>query len=292
MSSFRLSFASRCRTAFILTCPLTLPLMAASACSEGTDSTYVGSTAASGGVTSLPASSAPESASSSQTTSTSPAITDAPVVPPGTWDQDLTIGPNGPIPVIVVDQFGYRPTDAKVAVLRDPRTGFDEAVEFTPGATVYVVESATNTVVKAGAPVTWNNGAVDSLSGDAAWSFDFSEVTQPGKYFVYDAQSGRRSPEFEIKEDVYREVLRHAFRTFFYQRAGFEKTAEFAGADWSDGASHLGPGQDGEARSWLDQGNTATAKDLRGGWYDAGDYNKYTTWHSRYIINLLRTFAF
>lgn len=213
-------------------------------------------------------------------------------MPAGSWDEALTLGPNGPVPVIVVDQFGYRPNDPKVAVLRDPRTGFDESVEFTPGATLYVVDSTTNTAVKAGTPVAWNNGKVDDLSGDAAWSFDFSDLTQAGKYFVFDAQNMRRSPEFEIREDIYNEVLRHAVRTFFYQRAGFEKTAEFAGEAWADGASHLGPGQDAEARSWLDDGNTATAKDLQGGWYDAGDYNKYTTWHARYIINLLRTFTF
>ena len=31
-------------------------------------------------------------------------------------------------------------------------------------------------------------------------------------------------------------------------------------------------------------------KDLRGGWYDAGDFNKYTTWTARYIIVLLHAF--
>ena len=31
-------------------------------------------------------------------------------------------------------------------------------------------------------------------------------------------------------------------------------------------------------------------KDLRGGWYDAGDFNKYTSWTARYIIVLLRAY--
>lgn len=213
-------------------------------------------------------------------------------VTPGTWDQGLTVGPNGPIPVIVVDQFGYRAADPKVAVLRNPQQGYDAAVEYTPGPTIALVDATTNTVVKSGAPVAWNNGGVESRSGDLTWSFDFTEITTAGKYFVFDAQNNVRSPEFEIGDDVYRAVLRHALRTFYYQRAGFEKTAEFAGADWADGASHLGPEQDGEARSWLEQDDAATAKDLRGGWYDAGDYNKYTNWHARYLINLLRAFAF
>ena len=31
-------------------------------------------------------------------------------------------------------------------------------------------------------------------------------------------------------------------------------------------------------------------KDLRGGWYDAGDFNKYTSWAARYIIVLLQAY--
>lgn len=214
------------------------------------------------------------------------------VTAPATWEEGLTVGPNGPIPLIVVDQFGYRTADPKVAVLRNPQQGYDAAVEYTPGETIVLVDAATSSVVKSGVATAWNNGNVESRSGDVTWSFDFTDVTTAGKYFVFDAQNNVRSPEFEIRDDIYRQVLRHALRTFYYQRAGFEKAAEFAGAEWADGASHLGPGQDGEARSWLEQGNAATAKDLRGGWYDAGDYNKYTSWHARYIVNLLRAFAF
>ncbi len=35
-----------------------------------------------------------------------------------TWSQGLTLGVNGPIPVIVVDQFGYPTKAAKIAVIR------------------------------------------------------------------------------------------------------------------------------------------------------------------------------
>lgn len=213
-------------------------------------------------------------------------------VPMGSWSDGLTPGPNGPIPLIVVDQFGYRPGDPKFAILRNPQTGYDSAVEYTPGVNLMVVDVASNLAVKSGPATPWNNGTVESRSGDLIWTFDFSDVASPGTYFIWDETNAKRSPEFEIREDVYQEVLRHAFRTFYYQRAGFEKVAEFAGAQWADGASHLGPEQDGEARSWLEQSNADTAKDLRGGWYDAGDYNKYTSWHARYIVNLLRAFSF
>lgn len=207
------------------------------------------------------------------------------------WAEGLTMGPNGPIPVIVVDQFGYRPDARKIAIVRDPRTGYDAQVDYEPGTTFELVDAASGEVKFQGSPTAWSAGTEHELSGDAVWYFEFSEVTEPGTYFVRDGSTGRRSPHFEIRPDVYRSALKHAVRTLFYQRAGFEKTAEFAKESWADGASHLGAGQDGEARSWLDKTNAATAKDLRGGWYDAGDYNKYTSWHSRYLITLLQAFT-
>ena len=48
---------------------------------------------------------------------------------------------------ITVDQFGYRPSDEKVAVLRDPQTGFDASLSYTPGTAINVVEASTNKVV-------------------------------------------------------------------------------------------------------------------------------------------------
>jgi endoglucanase len=206
------------------------------------------------------------------------------------WSDGLVISPNGPVPVIVVDQFGYRTSATKVAVLRDPQLGYDAAVDFTPSATYAVVDQATGATIKQGAPVAWNGGAVHEDSGDRAWWFDFSDVTTPGIYTVVDMATGQRSVEFEIRDDVYRSVLRHAMRTFYYQRAGQEKAAAHAGADWIDGPSHLGPGQDAETHSWLDKTNAALARDLRGGWYDAGDFNKYTNFTTGYVITLLNAF--
>ena len=50
-----------------------------------------------------------------------------------TWAEGLKLGVNGPIPVIVVDQFGYPTKATKIAVIRDPQMGYDSAVHFTPG---------------------------------------------------------------------------------------------------------------------------------------------------------------
>src|SRR5215510_11866244 len=62
---------------------------------------------------------------------------------PTTWSQGLTLGANGPIPVIVVDQFGYPTKASKIAVIRDPQMGYDNVVSFTPGTTYAVVDKST-----------------------------------------------------------------------------------------------------------------------------------------------------
>jgi hypothetical protein len=153
-----------------------------------------------------------------------------------------------------------------------------------------VVNKATGKAVKEGAPSAWNGGAVDTSSGDKAWWFDFSDVTTPGTYTVVDSEKNVRSVEFEIDDDVYRSVLKHAVRMFYYQRAGFEKTAQYAGADWTDKAALVAKGQDSEAHSWLAKTDESKVRDLHGGWFDAGDLNRYTAWASGVVITLLHAF--
>jgi hypothetical protein len=211
------------------------------------------------------------------------------------WTKGLKVGQNGPIPAIVVDQFGYPTKARKIAVIRDPKVGYDSVASFTPGQTYALLDLSTGKVVKVASPSAWNLGRPDPISGDKAWWFDFSEVETPGKYAVVDPEKGVRSASFSIGDGVYSDVMKHAMRAFFYQRAGFEKKPEFAGRNWADGASHLGPGQDSQARPWHNgKPNSPVApsevRDLRGGWYDAGDYNKYTTWTAHYIVVLLRAF--
>jgi hypothetical protein len=105
-----------------------------------------------------------------------------------------------------------------------------------------------------------------------------------------DITNNIRSPSFTIGAEVYKPILKQALRTFFYQRAGLAKSLPFAEAAWVDGASHIGAGQDKNARLFNDAGNAVKEKDLSGGWYDAGDYNKYTSWAADYVITLLHAY--
>jgi hypothetical protein len=192
---------------------------------------------------------------------------------------------------IVVDQFGYLPDGEKVAVIRDPQTGFDASTAFTPGASYALVSASTGTQVLTAAPTTWNGGATDSSSGDKAWWFTFTSVTTAGDYYVLDVDHNVRSYTFTISDQIYRDVLQQAVRMLFYQRAGQVKDAAHAGAGWADGAAFVGPLQDHNCRLFSDKNNAATERDVWGGWFDAGDYNKYTSWTAGYVETLLRAYA-
>lgn len=191
---------------------------------------------------------------------------------------------------IVTDQFGYLPGSSKIAVIRDPQVGFDAGDSFTPGTWYALVDAATGEKVFRGRQAVWGGGATDASSGDRAWQFDFSSVERPGTYYILDEERFVRSHPFVISHNVYNEVLRQAMRTFFYQRSGFRKEADFAGGAWADEASHLGNLQDLNCRSFFDRNNPSTERDVSGGWYDAGDLNKYTSWTANYVVELMKAY--
>lgn len=191
---------------------------------------------------------------------------------------------------IVVDQFGYRPAAKKVAVIRDPIMGNDASESFTPGTNYSLVNTSNNNQIFSAAPTSWQAGKTDSTAGDKVWWFDFSSVTTPGTYYVLDVQKNVKSYTFEIREDIYNVVFKHAFRYFFYQRAGYPKKTPYADAAWQDDASHLKALQDKNCRHYLTPNDAASEKNLSGGWYDAGDFNKYTTWTAGYIEQMLMAY--
>ncbi len=191
---------------------------------------------------------------------------------------------------IRVDQFGYRPTDTKVAVIADPIEGFDSAIEFTPGDLLQVRRWADDSVAFEAGPSAWSDGATHTQSGDRGWWFDFSELEEPGSYYIIDPSNNTATGRFEIGDDVYDEVLDAALRALWFNRLGTPHPAELAGP-WADEAAYLGPGQDSEAR-WIDDRDDPDAtRDLSGGWADAGDTNKYVTFAAEPVHQLLTALA-
>lgn len=230
----------------------------------------------------------------------------APALAQGSWQRIAAIAPKptgpgpaagvGPIHVgpgvrldlnILVDQFGYRPGDPKVAVIRSARRGFDAGRRFAPGLAYEVRRAEDGKPIFAGQRRRWKNGEVQESSGDLGWWFDFSALGAPGHYYVYDVARKVRSATFRIGQEVYRDALRAAVRVFYYQRSGIEKKSPYADPCWTDAAAYVGAGQDRAARDVRDPDNAATERDLGGGWFDAGDTNKYVTFAAQAVHQLL-----
>jgi endoglucanase len=107
---------------------------------------------------------------------------------------------------------------------------------------------------------------------------------------VFDVTNNVGSYRFEIANNVYTDALKQAVRMFFYQRINFAKQPPYVEAKWSDAACFERANQDRFATSRFNKGNAATAKDVHGGWMDAGDYNKYVTFTLSPLCNLLETY--
>ena len=218
-----------------------------------------------------------------------PAAAIAAAGPSGTIPGDK----NAQIPVsmnILVDQFGYRPHDPKVAVIRIPHVGYDSAQKFVPGNTYQVRRAGDGEVVFSGALKLWNQGAIEQSSGDSGSWFDFSSVVTPGAYFIFDKANDVRSPIFQVDQNVYKNILKAALRMYFYQRSGFAKQRPYADECWVDSPAYLGPNQDTEAHDVTDRNNTSKIRNLAGGWFDAGDTNKYVTFAAPAVHQLLTAY--
>ncbi len=192
-------------------------------------------------------------------------------------------------PHIHVDQFGYNQDATKVAVLSDPITGANSGLSYTPAAQLEVRDNSNNNLIGTYTPVAWNSGATHTdWSGDRGWWLDFSNITQAGEYYIADPVSNDTSAIFSIGSGTYDEAMKAASRMFYYNRCNMAKAAPYAEANWVDATNNfVGALQDANCRFIDDQGNASLEKDLSGGWFDAGDYNKYVTFTLSTLHNLL-----
>lgn len=196
--------------------------------------------------------------------------------------------------LIRVDQFGYRPSAKKVAILVDPVEGWNAKDALVPGNTYEVRSWSDGKLMLSGTPQIWNRGEVQRSSGDRGFWFDFSSVVEDGSYCVVNREGGVRSYRFDIRRSVYRDVLRAATKVFYFQRANFAKQKPYACVGdkcWLAAPDYVGPGQDKEARSVRDRDNARTARDLSGGWWDAGDVNKYVPFAQPAVHQLLTAYS-
>lgn len=191
---------------------------------------------------------------------------------------------------IHIDQFGYKPDFVKVAIISDPQDGYNSDEAYAPGPILQVIDAITGNVAYSGNPNLWNGGETHGQSGDRGWQFDFTALTASGSYYIFDEENNSKSYTFEISETVYNEVLKAAIKMFYYNRCNMAKSSPYAEDNWVDGNNFMNNLQDENARYIYDQNNASLEKDLAGGWFDAGDYNKYVTFAHGAVHNLLTSF--
>jgi hypothetical protein len=193
---------------------------------------------------------------------------------------------------IIVDQFGWR-ADAprKVVIFADPINGQNSGISYTPGAAFQIRRVSDDGIALTGNTVAWKPGTIDSVSGDKVWWGDFSTLVTPGEYYVYDPTNDLHSYTFRLDNTLFNDVLKTSIRTYFYQRSGIDITAA-NGGNWNHPASHVGPNQDHAAKLWQNGAPVpnSPARDVYGGWYDAGDFNRYVPFTTGVMWDLLSAF--
>lgn len=112
-----------------------------------------------------------------------------------------------------------------------------------------------------------------SLSGKKTYIADFSKFKKSGTWVVWVPSLGYSWP-FEIKNDVHKEVATAALKSFYHQRMSTDQPERYAGK-WHRPVSHPDKQVYVHASAASDKRPEGTVIESPGGWYDAGDYNKY-----------------
>ncbi|MCX6224803.1 MAG: glycoside hydrolase family 9 protein, partial [Bacteroidia bacterium] len=160
---------------------------------------------------------------------------------------------------ILVNQVGYQPNSVKVALLRIKTEKFD------------VIDAASGKVVFTGKPGPFKYW---DLSGDSVCTADFSKVITPGKYQICLNNRSVCSYAFEIGQGVYNGIAKASLKAFYLNRSGMEITKEFGGK-WARPAGHSDTSVFVHSSAASDKRPEGFKISSPGGWYDAGDYNKY-----------------
>ena len=97
---------------------------------------------------------------------------------------------------------------------------------------------------------------------------DFSSLTEEGTFYL-DVPGVGQSHDFSIAKDVFNNPYYVVMRGFYLWRCGTAVDAWYNGNHYTHAACHMNDAY----QDYVGGGHTL--KDGKGGWHDAGDYNKY-----------------
>jgi endoglucanase len=160
---------------------------------------------------------------------------------------------------IRINQIGFYPDARKVAVITD-----DKASDF-------LIKSVSSKKVVFKAKLSAPHKS--SFSPQTIRVADFSSFKEPGVYELNLPGEGD-SYSFEIKPKVFSNLTKGLIKGFYFQRMSITLTPAYAGK-WSRAAGHPDNRVIVHPAAASPNRPAGTMISCPGGWYDAGDYNKY-----------------
>ncbi|NNK75961.1 MAG: cellulase [Maribacter sp.] len=157
---------------------------------------------------------------------------------------------------IRLNQIGYYPGASKKAVIVNGNGAMD----------FQLVDAKTMKTVfhdKLSEEMSWE------LAGENVQIADFSTVTDEGEYLIYIKSLGYSYP-FKIEPHVLKDVFLGSVKPMHYPRMRMASEEKYAGK-WHRPMAH----PDDSVAFHSSSGKKVGFLNSPGGWYDAGDYNKY-----------------
>ena len=178
---------------------------------------------------------------------------------------------------LTASQIGYNAREEKLAIASGRKS--------LSWKTINVVDAETRQVVYS---IPKDGGSISRVGfqykeGEFVTRVYFGAFNRPGRYYLSSPENKVTSLKFNIAENVFADVNREITRAFYFWRQGQEFTEKYAGK-WAGPAFHSrelakkAKVHEWKGGAWTQIGGKVldeTERDVGGGWYDAGDPNKY-----------------
>lgn len=161
---------------------------------------------------------------------------------------------------IKINQVGYLPEQQKIGIV-----SFEKGSSSVIPTQFSIVSIDDNSVQYTGSlsRQTVNNNTDWGQDGDEVYHANFTAFKTPGKYRMVVDELNQVSQDFEISALAYNRIFRDALRFFYYSRSGEAITEPFA-----EGFTRPSLYENGIAATYDYMPGT---RDIKGGWFDAGD---------------------
>jgi endoglucanase len=174
--------------------------------------------------------------------------------------------PQSAPPSIRLNQLGYYPLAPKLAII----TGEAQAPTLTQASVFFILTADGQDTVFRGSTGPVTASANSSLYTRVA---DFGALQKEGRY-ILTAPGIANSYSFRIGSEAARSVALASLKGYYYQRSALALDPQYAG-QWSRPAGHPDTAVLIHSSAVSPGRPAGTVISSPGGWYDAGDYNKY-----------------